>query len=387
MPYFERALGLLEQVGPVDTTQYVELLTELADAMVFVDERAGVQAALRAVNAARTNGSPWQLGRAVAVLAEPNSAVITFRRELPLLFDEAHAALGADHPGLRARRLLAREAFKYTSYQLQGRDGRALARAAVGLARDADDPLTLTDALFALGTSLEGTVDLDERVALGEELVALGHGQVGRTWTYGLRILAGAHLERAEGDALQSTIGELARVGEELRWLPARAAAAQWRATHALLEGRFDDLPEHWEEMNRYRRAYGGVTAMRSVQYFFLARERGELDGAVSLDRMAEQAGGNLYARALHGLAQLELGEDDGAVRCLDLLERDDFHNRATEGAWVAVLALLAEIAATGGSPRNAQVLHDLLLPFAVGSSPPSSDWHASAPAIATSAC
>ena len=185
------------------------------------------------------------------MLAEPNSAVLTLRREFPLLFAEAHAALGTDHPGLRAR-LLAREAFKYTSYQLQGGDGGALARAAVGLAREADDPLTLTDALWALGTSLEGTVDLDERVALGEELVALGYGQVGRTWTYGLRILAGAYLERAEGDALQSTIGELARVGEELRWLPARAAAAQWRATHALLEGRFDDLPEHWEEMNRY---------------------------------------------------------------------------------------------------------------------------------------
>ena len=271
LDFFERALGLLEQVGPVDTTQYVELLTELADAMVFVDERAGVQAALRAVNAARANGSAWQLGRALAVLAEPNSAVITLRREFPLLFAEAHAALGSDHPGLRAR-LLAAEAFKYTSYQLQGGDGGALARSAVGLAREANDPLTLTDALFALGTSLEGTVDLDERVALGEELVALGHGQVGRTWTYGLRILAGTHLERAEGDALQSTIGELARVGEELRWLPARAAAAQWRATHALLEGRFDDLPEHWEEMNRYRRAYGGVAGMRSVQRFFLAR-------------------------------------------------------------------------------------------------------------------
>jgi hypothetical protein len=248
---------------------------------------------------------------------------------------------------------------------LQGRDGRALARAAVDLARDAGDPLTLSDALFALATSLEGTVDLDERVALGEELVALAHGQVGRTWTYGLRILAGAHLERAEGDALRSMIDELARVGEELRWLPARAAAAQWRATHALLEGRFDDLPEHWEEMNRYRRAYSGVGGMRMVQNFFLAREQGELDGAVSLDRMAEQAGGNLYAHALHGLAQLELGEEDGAARSLDLLESDDFHRRATEGAWVAVLAILSEVAATSGSRANAQVLRDLLTPFA----------------------
>ena len=231
--------------------------------------------------------------------------------------------------------------------------------------READDPLTLTDALWALGTSLEGTVDLDERVALGEELVALGYGQVGRTWTYGLRILAGAYLERAEGDALQSTIGELARVGEELRWLPARAAAAQWRATHALLEGRFDDLPEHWEEMNRYRRAYGGVAGMRSVQRFFLAREQGELDGAVSLDRMAEQAGGNLYAHALHGLAQLELGEEDGAVSCLDLLERDDFHGARPKARGSPCSRSCPRLRQPVDRPATRQVLHDLLTPFA----------------------
>ena len=51
-------------------------------------------------------------------------------------------------------------------------------------------------------------------------------------------------------------------------------------------------------------------------------------------------------------------------MRCLDLLENDDFHRHAGEGGWVAVLALLSEIAATGGSPGNAQVLHDLLTPF-----------------------
>ena len=60
--YFERALELFDEHAPTDATQHVELLTDLADALVFVDERAGVQVAMGAVNAARANASPWQLG-------------------------------------------------------------------------------------------------------------------------------------------------------------------------------------------------------------------------------------------------------------------------------------------------------------------------------------
>src|SRR5262249_50374997 len=155
-----------------------------------------------------------------------------------LLFDEAQAALGEDEPALRAR-LLALEAFKYTSYMLTKKDGRALARASVALAREAGDELTLCDALFALATSLEGSADLSERIALGEELVNLGRGSGPRSSTYGLRILAGAYLEHADPDALRSTLDELSRIGDAGRWEPASAAAAQWRATQALLEGRF----------------------------------------------------------------------------------------------------------------------------------------------------
>ncbi|HEX4528664.1 MAG TPA: AAA family ATPase [Acidimicrobiia bacterium] len=361
--HFDRALGLLDQHPPVDMTQRVELLTDLADALVFVDERDGVRVAMRAVDAARANASSWQLGRAVTVLAEANSAVAVFPSEFPRIFDEAQTALGEDHSALRAR-LQAQEAFKYISYQLQGRNGRALARAAVTLARETSDPVTLGDALFALATGLEGAPDLAERVALGEELVALGRSAGSRPLTYGLRILAGTQLELGDPVALTATIDELARVGKELRWLPARVATAQLRATQALLEGRFDDIGAHWDEMRWYRRAYGGAGGMRAVQSFFLAREQGQLVSTAPPERLAEQARGNLYARAMFGLTQLESGDEGAAAATLDLLETDDFHRQATEGAWVAVLALFTEIAATRPAPAHLTVLHDLLTPY-----------------------
>ena len=361
--YFERAIGLLEAHTPADTAEHVELLIDFADALVFVDERAGAEAALRAVDAARGT-SAAQFGRAVSVFAEPNHAATAFPAELSLLFDEAQATLGTDHPALRAR-LLAREAFKYVSLQLVGRDGQALARASVALPRETQDDLALCDALFALGTSLEGTPDVTERIDLGEELVALGRGSGPRPWTYGLRMLAGAHLELADRDALRSTLDELSQIGHEVRWLPARAAAAQWRATQALLEGRFSDIDEHWDEMRRYRRAYGGVTGWRMVQALFLAREQGRLGDAAPLGRMEDASNGNLYARAVLALAQVETDDEAGTRQTLAVVERDEFRQHSTEGAWVAILVLLSEAASTVGAREPAATLYDLLVPYA----------------------
>ena len=124
--HFERVVQLLEEHAADDRGRHVEALIALADALIFVDERAGVVAAHRAVEAARAHGTPAQLGRAVAVLAEPASTVEIYPGDIAADLDEAIAALGDDHPELRAR-LLALEAFKYAVYQLYGRDARELA--------------------------------------------------------------------------------------------------------------------------------------------------------------------------------------------------------------------------------------------------------------------
>ncbi len=86
--------------------------------------------------------------------------IMSYPDQVATLLDEAQHVLGDDHRALRAR-LMALEAFKYSAYQLQGRDGRALADRAVALARDAGDAPTLTAALFARAVSLESTARHD----------------------------------------------------------------------------------------------------------------------------------------------------------------------------------------------------------------------------------
>ena len=136
------------------------------------------------------SGSPQQFGRAVAVFAEPMSSTV-YPDQVATLLDEAQHRLGDDDRALLAR-LMAIEAFKYSAYQLQGRDGRALADRAVQLAREAGEAPTLTAGPLRAQRSVSSQRhERPSGAALGEELVALG---LGRGWsgaratTHGLRL-------------------------------------------------------------------------------------------------------------------------------------------------------------------------------------------------------
>ena len=339
---------------------HVELLTDLAGALIQVDESAGVDAARRAVDAARADGTPAQFGRAVAVFVEPMYGVHAFPSLVTALLDEARAPRSAsDHAALRAR-LLAFEAFKYAAFQLRGRDGRLLAGEAVATARTAADPETLSDALFALAVSLEGSDDGGAPLAIGRELLALGDEVGARAVAFGLRVLAGVQLELGDPDALASTIAELSRCGTEQRWLPATVYATQWATTQALLEARFDDVRVGGTELRRYVHAYRGAASMQLMQTFFLARELG------TLTPMGPGPGDDqdVLTWAMLSLGQLEAGDETGAIENLDRLADAGFDRRGTESRSGAALAMLVEVAASRGTPRHAAELYELLEPF-----------------------
>ena len=362
--HFERALHLVDQHTPTDKDSRVELLTDLASALVYVDERAGVETALRAVDAARADGTPAQFGRAVAVFVEPVYCVVAFPTEVMNVLDEARVVLGADVPALRAR-LLASESFKYATNQVHGRDAQALAREAVALARHSGDPATLADALFALATSLDAPAYLTERIALAKELISLGDRVSGRAPAFGLRVLAGAHLEVGDADAFDATITDLARIGEEMRWLPVNVYALQWRTTQAMLEGRFDDVRSCVQELRGYSRAYRGATGMYQMQMFHLLREEGGLRTAGETGQLSEVGVDVLYAWGLMSVALLDSGDHAAARRNLDHVAAVDYHAGESEGVRGPGLGMLAEVAASGGAHARSEELYEHLTPFA----------------------
>lgn len=361
--YFRFAVELLEQHEPDAHDERIDALTELAGALLYVDEREAVETALLAVDTARDAGSAAQFGRAVAVAVEPVYGVLAYPDRITALFDEARKVLGSTEPALQAR-LRAFEAFKYATHTLHDRAARALAEEAVELARGGD-AVTTADAVYSLAVSLEGTTDLDRRVDLGHELLRLGATAGPRASAFGLRVLAGVHLERGDADSLTSTVDDLTRIAARLRWVPAHAYAAQFRATQALLEGRFTDFEACADELHRWSRAYRGAAGMRLMQAAYLAREQGEV---ATMTRPLAWGDGDrcdLYTRATLAIGACDAGDEGEARRILDATTGPDLATHASEAGWGSALGMLADVAAALGTPAPATTLYDALAPFA----------------------
>jgi class 3 adenylate cyclase len=361
---FDQALEVLDRDGVADTALRAEVLIDRADALVYIDEGAGVAAALDAVYASRATGSALLLGRAVGVFIEPVYASAAYPHESTALFDEAMAALGEDASALRAR-LLAIMAFKFTTYQLTGRDGRVLAGDALNAARLTGDPTTLADALLARASSIEGLPSLDDRIALGEELMQLGLSAGARPSSYGFGVLTGVKLAAGDAEALAMSIARYAHLGEELGWLPAQLHAAKWQAVQALMEGRFDDARSVAKDMRRYVAAYRGASGMRSMIFYQLTRELGEAADPFTQIGFDEYRD-NLHIQVLIALARTDIGEAAATLEELTSTAYDDGPAAAIgEPAWPAFLAVLTEASATCCEPAHAEYLAAQLAPYA----------------------
>jgi hypothetical protein len=147
--------------------------------------------------------------------------------------------------------------------------------------------------------------------------------------------------------------------------LPAQVYTAQFQATRALLEGRFQDVNSHGEELGRFARAYHGAAGMRYMQATYLAREQGQLDRRTLTAQMVDEPDYDLYTRATLALAQLDAGDEIAARLLVDRLVAEDIGQRAKETGFGSALGMLAEVIASVGTRAQAARTYDLLTPFA----------------------
>ena len=137
----------------------------------------------------------------------------------------------------------------------------------------------------------------------------------------------------------------------------------QFRATQALLEGRFDDGAHHGEELRRYARAYRGAVGMHFMQFAHLAQNR-----VIFAGRELPCAHRGLGVRPLHlgdVRARTTRGRDETAARAnAGPLTAEGF--RGTRGG--KRLGLGARNARRGrrrgGHAAHAATLYDLLTPY-----------------------
>lgn len=358
----DRGVAAIERYRPDDLERHCDLLLALTEAWVRLwDPRQAVTASLRAAESARALGSAERLGRAASWyygnIASAGGAGTT---EIgSALAEEALADLGEDMPALRAL-ILARLAYARAAAGAGGFDTDS--RAALALARLSGDPEALGVALYVRCRALAAQGANDEHLAVAEELVSAAPAGGWDGWRSGYVERAGARLRAGDRAGFDADTDEVERLGTEGRFWGISMNATVWRATQALLDGRFAEVEALASQAAAAARIpMGDVYA---IQMFRLHFDQGRLEAcAADLGRSVADHPGNSALSAMLALIHAELGAADDARRRFDGLSADGFAGLPQQLRAVT-LAYLAEVAALLGDEQRAALVYEYLLPF-----------------------
>src|SRR5256712_2504674 len=368
---FQRALEVLAVARPGDERELCELLLARGDAQWKAGDGPGARATFRqAAEIARRIGDAALLARSALGFAGEGSRLLWVRSgvvDQPRieLLEEALDALGDRDPGLRAR-LLARLAINLY-WAPEPERILALSEEAVTLARQLGDPRGLAAVLRARWIALWRPEAAEERLAIADEIVRLGERMADRELALlGRRFRIVGFLEDGDVVAADREIEAWAQIAGELRQPPYLTDLAMWRATRAIMDGRFAEGDEHaGRALELGEREPEVEPAMRhAVQMSVLQFHRGQLEHAVGAAAPRSYVPAAMLLRCHRIFSWSETGRTAEARRDLRALAKDGFA-LPRDGGWLVYMSLLAAVAAQLNDRASAARLYELLLPYA----------------------
>jgi tetratricopeptide (TPR) repeat protein len=175
-------------------------------------------------------------------------------------------------------------------------------------------------------------------------------------------------LTLADIEAVERELAALQRRGETrtdryLTWL-----VRVLRASHALLQGRLEDAESLARDAFDHR--YGGhdetATRIFTVQMLLVRIAQGRLEEFVDIvTSSASQYPQNVSWRCALALVHLRLGQTQQVREELEALARAGFTDLPRDESWLTNLWTLSAIVAVLGDAPRAQLLYELLLPYA----------------------
>jgi DNA-binding SARP family transcriptional activator len=366
--HYRAALRARELAGAVEDRVRGELLLALGAS----EDRAGSEddareTFLTAAATARSLGDSALLGRAALGFAGQWSVLGRVDEARLGLLEESLAELDAEDSPLRAR-LLARLALElYYSGEPERR--LKLSEEAVALARRLGDPRTLAACLDARHYALWRPENLHERLEVAAELrkVAEETGDPeleleGAGWT----VVDLLELGDVQGADIQ--IAAATKLAEALQ----RPIWLWWTSllhcTRAQLAGRFDDaerLANKTLEIGRHGQAENAGNYYAQAM-FNIRREQGRLaEVEPSVRRFIELYPALPAWRAALALLLLEVERHDEARAEFSALAEAGFESIPRDANWLIAVTLLAEVCGALCDGDQAQVLYDLLKPYA----------------------
>lgn len=243
---------------------------------------------------------------------------------------------------------------------------------AVKAARRVDDPSALLYALNAHRIASWRVDAIEERLSVASELAELAEKMGDSEVALEARMSRfRALLEMGDMPAAKLEIDAYGRLAEELGQPQYRSLALTWAAVIALIEGRFED----GERLSEQALAIGHREQSRDGAMFFtvlaftIRREQGRFEELAKLEPSARELAREFprVASLRAGIAQLysDLGDLERARQELDRLAADDFRDLPRDWVWLPCLTILAEVCATLKDVHRAELLYQLMLPYA----------------------
>jgi DNA-binding SARP family transcriptional activator len=369
---YERALRAQEGLSEMREGERLDLELERGRVLRLAgDERADELLRAFAV-AAEARGDGERMAEALLAMGLDWADLLEEDAEMVALLRQALALLPAGDSAIRARLegFLAQAAFS----SVPDSERRAMVGRALAMARRVGDAKALASVLTAHSWIVAGPESLPERLALADELVAVGR-EAGLPYAecdgYHMRFLA--LVELGDVEAVDDT---LAAARSAARTDRARGTVAFLDAARALLAGRLEDAEAEGVRAREVQRAGGLAPSVAETLFVRLVSLIRLVQGRLSEHEGARRA----MAEGRTKLPATFWPARTFVVRAHGARERDDrdgareaFERALEEGlldlphgpTWMVSLTWAADICAWLEDRPRAARLYDLLAPFA----------------------
>jgi hypothetical protein len=365
---YRMALRSLDASQAKDQRHRCDLLLAFGDARARAGDEAGrKESFLQAAELSKALGLPDHLaraalgygGRLVHVRAGGDPRVIR-------LLEDALSVAGERDSVLKARMLARLAGALRDDHSREPRE--SLGRRAVELARRLGDAATLAYALEGLFAALWRPDTSEERLAIANEMVALGeHTADLERLMVGYQNRLHVLLELGDIPSVHREQAAVERMAEELRqpahnWVPIAT-----KAQLALLEGSFEDAELLIAAARRLRGRTNRSDAVEgyAAQMFQLRREQGRLDEIEEpLANAARELTWYPVLRCALAVLHIELNREAPARAEFERQANDKFAGVPFDNKWIVSMVLLSDVACRLRHPA-ASTLYDRLLPFA----------------------
>jgi hypothetical protein len=362
--HFDRALQVCEAL-PSAAHQRLQLLLDKGEALIHASEQASARAALcEAAALARELRASDGLARAALLIARPPESGLVDWVQVDLL-REALAALHGSDPRRPCLQALLAKALSY-SRDLEARTSLALS--ALALARQVEDPELRAESLRHCHQALSEPHQLQERVAIADELARLGRERGDhRILLHATTAQIQNAMDQGDVPAVDLAIVTLERLVEQVREPYYRWYALVYRSMRQMLHGRFDEMERSALEARRVGVCFGADAA----QHYFATQVAGpwRIQGRLSeVETMVSEIVARYPAlsgwRALLAGVHADRGLRDRGKEVLEQIMREELSTMRTEPFALSAIAPLAELCAQVGTASQAATLYDSVLPY-----------------------